>query len=186
MLVLLASLALASDPPLCVAVTLETGGEELGHIGLWQLEDGPRQPVAAHETPAGYVAIGPFSDTEGIPFRTWSELKFKRPFLRMLNASVGVGFTVQAWLRPDLNYEIVGANGTMGFEGVLELSSGKHLLESIPITWGRGFEKRPDGADHHEHSVAHQTQIATAGKKWPYTWTLTGVLSSDVHVWSGP
>lgn len=183
-MLLLVPLAAAPMPPLCVAVVFEAAGVELGQFGLWRSETDPIEPARAHETPPGYVPIGPFTDAGALPFRTWTDLAFTRLPLKAMSGPVGVGFTVQAWLRPDLSYEGVGANGAMRFEGTLEVSNGRRVLETVPVSWGRGFEQRPEGASEHAHSVQDSTPLHVTGRQGPYAWTLHGTLHSDVHLWS--
>jgi hypothetical protein len=130
--------------------------------------------------------LGPLSDPDGVPFRTWTTLLFSRAPLRLLNGTYGVGYTLRLrW--PDLPTEApptaLGANGALAFEGTLTVRCAG-TEESAPVRWSRGFEARPDDATRHVEALQLSSQVHETGQLGPYQWTLTGTLSTDLHLWA--
>jgi hypothetical protein len=157
---------------------------EVGHrpFGTWLVA---REPTGA---PSTHPTLGPLTDTGGVPFRTSIDLRFERPAHRLFNGTHGVGFTLEVvWPeRPGgVTLDQLGANGTLAFEGTLELAWGSGEAESVPVSWSRGFEARPDAADRHAEVLVSSTIVHREGQYGPYRWALEGVLRAEVNLW-GP
>ena len=162
-----------ASEPVAVGLSIEAANRPLGMLPACEPGDAP----------SGWVQVGPLHDGE-VPFRTSVELEFERLLLRPLSGTHGVGFSPTLHVDPALvaHADQLGANGSVAFDGELNVAVLGGAGETVPVTWSRGYDDRAANAEH--LGETHRTvELTETGRRGPYVWTLTGTLTVDAHLW---